>query len=49
MPQKGKLENIKKEMKRMKINTLGIIKVRRQGAEEITSRGAEHEREEWLL
>ena len=50
MLQKAKLANVKQEMKRMKINILGISEVRWKGAEKITSgtfemfysRGAEH-------
>ena len=37
MLQKGKLDNIKHEMKRMKIIILGMSKVRWQGARKITS------------
>ena len=52
MLQKGKLENIKQEIKRMKIIILGISEVRWQGAGKITSGtfeifysgGSEHER-----
>ena len=52
MLQKGKLENIKKEMKRQKLNILGLSEMRWKGAGTITSDtnklvysgGAEHER-----
>ena len=37
MFQKGKLENIKQDMRRMKINILGLSEVRWQGAGKITS------------
>ena len=37
MFQKGKLENIKQEMRRMKTNILGLSEVRWQGADKITS------------
>ena len=37
MFQKGKLENIKQEMRRMKINILGLSEMRWQGAGKITS------------
>ncbi|GFO35656.1 craniofacial development protein 2-like [Plakobranchus ocellatus] len=39
--QKGKLENIKKEMERMKLNILGLSEVRWKGAGKITSGGHE--------
>ncbi|GFO43306.1 craniofacial development protein 2-like protein [Plakobranchus ocellatus] len=39
--QKGKLENIKQEMKRMKLNILGLSEVRWKGAGKITSGGHE--------
>ena len=53
MLQKGKLNNIKQEMKKMKIKIPGISKVRWQGARKITFRtfeiccsaGTEHERQ----
>ncbi|GFO35620.1 craniofacial development protein 2 [Plakobranchus ocellatus] len=39
--QKGKLENIKQEMERMKLNILGLSEVRWKGAGKITSGGHE--------
>ncbi|GFO47125.1 craniofacial development protein 2-like protein [Plakobranchus ocellatus] len=39
--QKGKLENIKQEMERMKLNILGLSEVRRKEAGKITSGGHE--------
>ena len=39
MLQKGKLENVKQEMKRMEINILGLAEMRCKGAGEITSDG----------
>ena len=39
MLQKGKLENVKQEMKRMKINILGLAEMRWKGADAITSDG----------
>jgi len=39
MLQKGKLENVKQEMERMKINILGLAEMRWKGAGEITSDG----------